>query len=143
MRSKLAIFALSGILAFGAGSAIYAQDAQTSDGQQQGHRGMHGRMNPDEQLQRMTRALDLTSDQQTQIKPILEDQQQKMQALFQDQSASREDRRSKMQAIHQDSNSRIEAVLNDQQKQKFEAMEQRMHERMQQRQGGETAPQPQ
>ena len=127
MRSKFAALALSGFLALGATSAIYAQ---TSDGQQQGHwGGGHGRMNPDAQLQHLTRALDLSADQQSQIKPILEDRQQKMQALFQDQSLSREDRHSKVQAIRSDSTAKIEAVLNDQQKQKFEAMQQRMQER--------------
>ena len=139
MRSKFAALALSGFLAFGATSAIYAQ---TTDGQQQGHwGGGHGRMNPDAQLQHLTRALDLSADQQNQIKPILEDRQQKVQALFQDQSLSREDRHSKVQAIRSDSTAKIEAVLNDQQKQKFEAMQQRMEERMQERQhGGSEAP---
>jgi Spy/CpxP family protein refolding chaperone len=66
-----------------------------------------------------------------------------MQALFQDQSLSREDRHSKVQAIRSDSTAKIEAVLNDQQKQKFEAMQQRMQERMQERQhGGSEAPAP-
>ena len=141
MRSKFAALALSGFLAFGATSAIYAQ---TTDGQQQGHwGGGHGRMNPDAQLQHLTRALDLSADQQNQIKPILEDRQQKMQALFQDQSLSREDRHSKVQAIRSDSTAKIEAVLNDQQRQKFEAMQQRMQERMQERQhGGSEAPAP-
>lgn len=138
MRSKLAALALSGLLALGATSALYAQ---TNDGQQQGHwGGGHHRMDPDQQLRHLTRALELTPDQQSQIKPILEDRQQKAQALFQNQSLSREDRRSQMQSIRSDSNAKIEAVLNDQQKQKFEAMQQRMQERMQQRQGGENAP---
>jgi hypothetical protein len=82
-------------------------------------------MNPDNQLEHMTKTLNLTADQQTQIKPILTERQQKMQALWQDQSLSREDRHSKAEAIHQDTRSRIEAVLNDQQKQQFEAMQQR------------------
>ena len=137
MRSKFAALALSGFLAFGATSAIYAQ---TTDGQQQGHwGGGHGRMNPDAQLQHLTRALDLSADQQNQIKPILEDRQQKVQALFQDQSLSREDRHSKVQAIRSESTAKIEAVLNDQQKQKFEAMQQRMQERQH---GGSEAPAP-
>lgn len=137
MQSKFAALALSGFLAFGATSAIYAQ---TTDGQQQGHWGRgHGRMNPDAQLQHLTRALDLSADQQNQIKPILEDRQQKMQALFQDQSLSREDRHSKVQAIRSDSTAKIEAVLNDQQKQKFEAMQERMQERQH---GGSEAPAP-
>jgi NACalpha-BTF3-like transcription factor len=95
------------------------------------------RMDPDQQLQHLTRQLDLSADQQSQIKPILIERQQKMQALFQDPSVAREDRRAKMQSLRQDTRSRIEAVLNDQQKQKFEAMQARRRGR-----GGENGPPP-
>ena len=150
MRSKVVAMTLSGFLALGATSAIYAQQAdapQQQQQQQQGHWGHHGRINPDAQLQHMTRMLDLTPDQQSQIKPILEARQQQMQALFQNQSLSRDDRRSQMQQIRTDTHAKIEAVLNDQQKQKFQAMQDRMQERMRNRQGGggnsSTPPQPQ
>ena len=129
MRNKIFAIALGGMLALGANAALYAQDqAQTPGGQQQGQWGHgHGRgmMDPDRQLAHMTRALNLSADQQTQIKPILTERQQKMQALWQDQSLSREDRHSKAEAIHQDTRTRIEAVLNDQQKQQFEAIQER------------------
>ncbi len=48
-----------------------------------------------------------------------------MQALFQDQSLAQQDRRAKMRTIRQDTQAKIEAVLNDQQKQKFESMQER------------------
>jgi protein CpxP len=64
-----------------------------------------------------------------------------MQAVFQDQSLSREDRRSKMMAIRQDSEGKITALLTDQQKQKYQAMQERMQERRGgQGQGGDNAP---
>ncbi len=95
-------------------------------------------MDPDRQLQRLTRELDLTADQQTQIKPLLVDHQQKVQALFQDQSVAQQDRRARMKALGDDMHGKIAAVLNDQQKQKFEEMQQHM------RRGGENgAPPPQ
>lgn len=134
MRNSALTLALSGILAFGASSALYAQDnsaaqdntSQQQQGQQpQGQWGHgHHRMNADAQLAHMTKALNLTPDQQSQIKPILQDRDQKMQTLWQNQSLSREDRHTQMQAIQQDTHSRIEAVLNDEQKQKFESMHQ-------------------
>jgi periplasmic protein CpxP/Spy len=145
MQSKVVAMALSGILAFGATSAIYAQETDTP--QQQGYRGHHGRMNPDAQLQHLTKALDLTPDQQSQIKPVLEARQQQMQALFHNDSLSRDDRHTQAQQIRTDTNTKIEAVLNDQQKQKFETMQARMQERMRERRGGgdnaTTSPQPQ
>jgi periplasmic protein CpxP/Spy len=142
MKHTLFALALGGMIAVSA-TALYAQDNSAqpttpqSGSQQPGqfHRGH--RMDPDRQLAHLTKTLDLTADQQAQIKPILLDRQQKMQALWQDQSLSRQDRRAKAQAIQQDSQSRLEAALNDQQKQKFEEMRAKMQARRQQRMGGQ------
>ncbi len=73
----------------------------------------------------MTKRYNLSSDQQTQIKPILANQQQQMQALRQDSSLSREDKMAKIKSIREDSSSKIQAVLNDTQKQKFAEDQQR------------------
>jgi hypothetical protein len=112
------------MLALSANAALYAQDQAPGPQQGQWGHGHGGMMNPDRQLEHMTKTLNLSADQQAQIKPILTERQQKMQALFQDQSLSREDRHSKAEAIHQDARTRIEAVLSDQQKQQFAAMHQ-------------------
>lgn len=142
MRNKFCTLALTGLLTLGmAGSAAIAQDQSAPPPPQQGGGPGHRGMDPDAQLKHMTKALDLTSDQQAQIKPILQSQHDQMQSLHEDQSLSREDRMSKMKSIHEDSQSKIEAVLNDTQKQKYEAMQERMHDRM--RGGQESAPQPQ
>jgi hypothetical protein len=138
MNNKIFAIALGGMLALGANAALYAQDQtqtqnQAPQEQGQGHRGMH--MDPNRQLEHLTKTLNLTADQQTQIKPILTDRQQKMQALFQDQSLTREDRHSKAEAIQQDTKTRLEATLNDQQKQQFEEMQAKMQARR--HQGGE------
>jgi periplasmic protein CpxP/Spy len=133
MRNKFINLALGGMLVIGATSPVFAQSAtsQPQEPQTQGQEGRgHGRgmMDPDRQLEHMTKQLNLTADQQSQIKPLLVDRQQKMQALWQNQSLSREDRRSQMQAIRQDSETKITAVLTDEQKQKYQAMQERMRE---------------
>ena len=90
----------------------------------------HGRtMDPDQLLARMTKRYKLTPDQQSQIKPILQDEQQQMQSMRTETSSSREDKRAKMQSMHQASTQKIEAVLTDEQKQKFDADQQKMQER--------------
>ena len=81
---------------------------------------------PDQQLARLTSALDLTTDQQAKIKPLLVERQQKMQALMQDQSVPQEDRRAQMRTISEGTNNSIKALLNDDQKQKFDAMQANM-----------------
>lgn len=147
MHRKFCTIALTGLLTIGmAAGAAFAQDESAAPPpppqQQQGmHR--HHRMSPDRQLKRMTRQLNLSADQQSQIKPVLESRQQRMQALWQDQSLSRQDRRQKMTAIQQDTSSKIEAVLSDSQKQQYEAMQQKMRQhRMQHGQGGVQMPPP-
>jgi hypothetical protein len=150
MKHKLFAIALGGMLALGAQAALFAQEqAPTTGGQQQGQWG-HGHrhmMDPDRQLAHLTKTLNLSADQQSQIKPLLVDRQQKMQALWQDQSLSQQDRRSKAQAIREDVRTKLEATLNDQQKQQFEALQAKMQARRQQRTGGANqaptgAPQP-
>jgi hypothetical protein len=82
-------------------------------------------MSPDEELQRLDKALKLTDDQKGQIKPILEDRQQKMESLRSDTSLSDQDRRSKMRSIFEESNGKIRNALNDDQKKSFDEMQQR------------------
>lgn len=71
----------------------------------------------------LTRALNLTDDQKSQVKAILEDRVQKMRSVRSDTSLSPEDRRSKMGSISEESNSKIRAPVNDDQKQKFDQMQ--------------------
>lgn len=90
-------------------------------GQGQGMR--HGMPSVDERLQHLTKMLNLSSDQQAKVKTILEEQRDQMTALKGDTSMSQQDRRAKFQSIHQDAHQKIEGVLNDEQKAKFEQMQ--------------------
>ncbi len=138
MRKTLCTIALTGLL--GLGMTAFAQDQSTAPPPMHGPR--HQGFSPDSQLEHLTKALDLSSDQQTQIKPILESQQQQMMQIHQDQTLSRDDKMAKAKSLHDDTTSKIQAVLNDQQKQKYTAMQQKMQERMQQRMQGGAAPEP-
>ncbi|HTV05495.1 MAG TPA: hypothetical protein VME86_09010 [Acidobacteriaceae bacterium] len=132
MHRKLCTYALTTLLTLGiaAGTAFAQDDSTPPPPSQNAPMHMHGRhrMDPDQQLKRMTKDLSLSADQQSQIKPILVSRQQQMQSIFQDQSLSRQDRSQKMMSIQQDTNGKIEAVLNDTQKQKYEAMQAQMRQ---------------
>jgi periplasmic protein CpxP/Spy len=93
----------------------------------------HHAANPDRMAKHLSKKLGLSSEQQSQIKPVLQDRVQKMQALRSDASLSQQDRRSKAREIMQESDQKIEAVLNDTQKQQFEQMrqERRTHHKAQ------------
>ena len=136
MKRQLCTLVLTGLLATGVmlaqepGSAPEQGAAPQADsGGMGGHHRGRGMMDPDKRLAKMTKRYNLTADQQSQIKPILQDEQTQMQAMHSDTTTSREDKRSKMMSMHQASTQKIEAVLTDEQKQKFEADQQKMQER--------------
>jgi Spy/CpxP family protein refolding chaperone len=88
--------------------------------------GPRGMMGPP--LGMLTKQLDLTPDQVTQIKAIYADAGTQMKALHDDTSLAQADKRQKMFAIHQDSQSKFMGLLTADQKTKFEAMQEKMKE---------------
>ncbi|HKD59119.1 MAG TPA: hypothetical protein VKB47_01600 [Terracidiphilus sp.] len=144
MQIKFTHIALGALLAFGTSCAAFAQDnpAPPPPDQGQAHPTHGMRVDPDRQLAHLTQELNLTSDQQTQIKPMLVDRQQKMQALMENQSLSQDDRRQQAHTIMENFNSNIKSVLNDEQKQKFDAMLERARRQMQGGAGAGAPPPP-
>jgi Spy/CpxP family protein refolding chaperone len=134
MKRQLCTLVLTGFLATGVmlaqepGSAP-EQNAPQTEGGGMGHHGRGHMMDPDARLAHMTKRYNLTADQQSQIKPILQDEQQQMEAMRADSATSREDKRTKMMSMRETNNQKIEAVLNDEQKQKFEADQKKMEQR--------------
>ena len=116
---------------------VLAQDAPPPPPQSQGGpggpgSGGPGRGGPEQQqrqLDMMTKRLNLTPDQVTQIKAIQADGRTKMMAMRDDTSMSQDDRRSKMMAMRQDEQSKIRGVLTDDQKTQYDAMQKQMQER--------------
>jgi hypothetical protein len=102
-----------------------------------GHRGggHWGAPSADQRLERLSKRLNLSADQQTKIKPILEDQQKQMESLRQDSSVSPQDRHAKMAELQQSSSGQIRAVLNEDQQKKFDKMQEKRRERMSRRMG--------
>jgi hypothetical protein len=72
----------------------------------------------------MAKTLGLSPDQVSKIEPILADRDQQVQSLRSDATVSSSDRKAKMHGIRQESDSRIEAILNDTQKQQYEQIKQ-------------------
>ncbi len=134
MYKRILTIAGAAVLVFGLahiGARAIAQSGSPG-GADKGHRE---RMSPDQQLGRLSKTLNLTDDQKSQIRPILEDRSQKMQSIHSDSSLVAQDKKAKMHGVFDDSNSRIRAVLNDVQKQKFDEMQQRRRERMEKHEG--------
>jgi Spy/CpxP family protein refolding chaperone len=123
-NTRKATLLLSALLATG---AMFAQ-AQAVPADQQptaqapAGAAMHGPADPAKEARRMGKELGLTKDQVAQIQPILQDRVTQMQALRADTSLAPADRRMKAKGLMDDSKAKIEAVLNDQQKQQYEQM---------------------
>jgi periplasmic protein CpxP/Spy len=126
----------AGMLTAQAPDASQAPAQNASQAQAESGRHHHA-PNPDKQAKHLAKQLGLTKDQEAQIEPILADRQQRMESLRADGSLAPQDRLAKAQTLQQDAKSKIEAVLNDDQKQKFEQMqaERRAHHNHGEQQG--------
>jgi Spy/CpxP family protein refolding chaperone len=115
---------------------LHAQDATsspspTTTGSGGGFgRGGGGRgMNVDTMLQRLTDALTLTTDQQTQIKPILQTEVTTIQTIRANTSLAQTDRRSQMMDARNTANTAITAILTPDQQAKFTQYQQQQRNR--------------
>ena len=97
-------------------------------GQGMGQGGMQRMpMSTDERLAHMTQMLNLTTDQQAKIRPILDNESQQMQTLRSDSSMSREDKMTKMRSIRENSMTQITPILTPDQQKKWEQMQSSAH----------------
>jgi periplasmic protein CpxP/Spy len=115
------------------GVLVAAPRTQDQSNTEQRKESNHRReADPQRQVNMLSKRLNLTDDQKNQILPILTDRRQQMKSIHEDTSLSQQDRRAKMRSLWEDSDSKVKAVLNDDQKQKYDQMQQQRRERMQQ-----------
>src|ERR1700730_3397442 len=100
---------------------------QDQAGPQHGHGGPGGMRG--NQIEFLTKKLNLTPDQVTQVKAIGADAINQMKALREDTSVAGPDKRAKIMDIHKASQDKIRALLTDDQKTKFDALQAQMRER--------------
>jgi len=106
--------------------------AQSQDGPRRGPGG--------HQVEFLTKKLNLTPDQVTQMKAIDQDTWTQSKAIREDTSLAGPDKRAKMMDLHKASQDKIRALLTDDQKTKFDALQAQMKERRENRGGGDNPP---
>jgi Spy/CpxP family protein refolding chaperone len=89
---------------------------------------------------RLAEKLNLSQQQQDQLKPIMEKQREQAKAIWQDNSLSQDQKKQKMQALHQDTRTQMNAILTPEQQQQMQQMRQNFK---QHRHGQGPASQPQ
>ena len=91
--------------------------------------------NPQHQAKKMAKELGLTPEQVSRIEPILADRDQQVQGVRSDSTLAPKDMKKRVHGIRRDSDSKIEAILNDSQKQQYEQIKQSRKANRQQQAG--------
>jgi Spy/CpxP family protein refolding chaperone len=107
----------------------------------QEHGRWHGHEDPAQRTAELTKKLKLTSDQQTKVQDALQSEHSQMESLHQDSSLSQQDRRTKMMEIHKSTDGQIRGLLDADQQKKWDEMQAKREQRMQNREGGSAPPQ--
>ncbi|MCU1263151.1 MAG: hypothetical protein JWO80_6036 [Bryobacterales bacterium] len=121
---------LTGLLALGiTGSATAQDNSRQPREQNQARKGIHGPRSIDQELDHLTKDLELTPNQRKQIRPLLEEHHDRIQALLdKNPGVPREDLGPQIHAISDETHHQIEALLTEHQKQLAKAMQERMHD---------------
>jgi len=145
-KQRLLVLVAAGAIAI-ATPFVAAQDSPSNDqaappNAMQGNGGwQHRQMDPAQRTQHLTKQLKLTSDQQTKVQDILTSEKSQMESLHQDTSTPQADKRAKMMDIHKTSDTQIRALLDPTQQKKWDEMQAKREQMMQNRhQGGGDQP---
>ena len=129
MRKRPFTLAFGVMLMLGMGGPAVAQNngaQQPSARQQLQH--IHTPQSIDQELARLTKDLELTREQQQQVRPLLEEHHDRIQALLdRNPAASRQQLGPQVHAISDETHRKIHALLADHQKELEKAMQQREH----------------
>ena len=129
MRNRAFTLACGVLLILGMAGLAVAQDngvQQPSARQQLQH--IHTPQSIDQELARLTKDLELTPDQQQQVRPLLEEHHDRIQALLdKNPTASRQELGPQIHAISDETHRKIHALLTDHQKELEKEMQQREH----------------
>jgi hypothetical protein len=129
MRRRAVKITCGVVLTFSVAGLALAQDSagqQPSARQELQH--IHAPQSIDEVLVRLTTDLELTPQQQQQVRPLLDEHHNKIQAVLdKNPNASRQELGPQIHAISDETHREVHALLNDHQRQLEKAMQQREH----------------
>ena len=141
MRSLFTV-GLIGMLALGmTGIAMAQENAPQPQGPNQARQGMQAPRSIDQELDHLTKDLELTPNQRKQIRPLLQEHHDRIQALFdKNPRLSRKDLGPQIHAISDETHHQIEALLTEHQKQLAKSMQERMRNREESRRPAPSTP---
>jgi len=92
------------------------------EAQQRGQRGRRG-PNLDEQIETLTKQLELTEDQSDSVRAVLEKQGQQRRELFQNSGGDRDAMRAAMADLREETNAELAEILTEDQMAKFKEIQ--------------------
>ncbi len=139
LKQSLLVVVAAGLIAMAAPFTTAqnspANDPQSPTSEDNGGRH-HGPPDPAERTKELTKHLKLSSEQQTKVKDALESEHSQMESLHQDTSLSQQDRHAKMMEIRNSTDAQIRGLLDSTQQKKWDEMQARHEQWMQNRHGG-------
>ncbi|MGB0030959.1 MAG: hypothetical protein WBP77_07205 [Candidatus Sulfotelmatobacter sp.] len=135
LLALVAAGAISIAAPFAAAQDNQSNDQQAPPSQENGGRH-HGPPDPARRTAELTKQLNLTSDQQAKVLSVLQSERSQMESLHQDTSLSQQDRRTKMMDIRKTTDSQIRALLDANQQKKWDEMQAKREQWMQNRHSG-------
>ena len=125
MKRILLSAALAGTM-IAAGLPAIAQTAtdsqSTTPSTTQQQQGKHWHHHGKRRFERMAKKLNLSQDQQTQLKPIFQNQHQQARAIKNDTSLTPDQKKEKFQALRQDTMAKVNNILTPEQQQQWQQM---------------------
>ena len=139
LKQSLLVLAAAGLISIAVPFAS-AQDSpsntqQSPSAQDNGGRH-HGRPDPARRTAELIKELKLTSDQQPKVLDALQSEHSQMESLHQDTTLSQQDRGTKMMEIHKSTDAQIRGLLDSTQQKKWDEMQAKREQWMQNRHGG-------
>jgi Spy/CpxP family protein refolding chaperone len=120
-KSAALFFAVALFFAFSVTTRAQDVGTQQSNPQAQTESGMHHQRG--NQLEWLSKELNLTDEQKAQVKPILEDQSKQMKTTREETTLTDEQKHEKMKQIHHSTNAKINEILTPEQKKKFDQLQ--------------------
>jgi periplasmic protein CpxP/Spy len=129
MRNQPFTLAYGVMLMLGmAGPAVAQNNGAQQPSARQQLQHIHTPQSIDQELARLTKDMELTREQQQQVRPLLEEHHDRIQALLdKNPTASRQQLGPQVHAISDETHHKIHALLTDHQKELEKAMQQREH----------------
>lgn len=87
----------------------------------------------DSRIDRLSKELNLTAEQQAAIRPIMEDEVNKLKELRKKTGLNATERRAKLHELRQDTSNKMRSILTEEQRQKYESYRKELRERYQKR----------